>query len=416
MSEREQPHMFEGLDVRTAQPTQPAQEERDITMGGEKTPPPEKEDPTKTIADEAKSYTETDQAKRIASEFGGEDIQIVGQAEKNGNLKKSPTPPVKKSPVVEATIAPTTKTQDVPTVEPSAIGDGPTPLETYEGDAANAIKRENVSKATIAIAEEKKRQAERGNDVAEHEAKRHSLVTVVIYIMISVLCVGGGLSAIGFYVYKNVTTPQTVATRSTLNLIPVDFIQTLDTTNLSSDTLIKKSIDLRQSSDKPINSVVELSLKEQQTSGTSVTTPIDVFLRTLDPNIPSTLLRSFTSYVTGWHEREGNEAFLLIKTDYYENAYAGMLRWEPTMARTLGSLMRDLDQKPETIDINTRLQSTNGLFVDTVFENKDVRELRSNNQIVLMYSFIDPQTLLIAGNEFAFKEILDRYVTSKLAR
>ena len=226
------------------------------------------------------------------------------------------------------------------------------------------------------------------------------------------------MAAIGFFAftkYKQYAAP--VPVRSTLGVIPVDQVKTLDIGNLTAPDLVKKLTGLKQNTPDSTGEVSEISLVTQNSAGETQTVPIDTFLRTIDPLVPATLLRSFHDYVFGWYTQEGKENFLLIKTDYYENAYAGMLRWEKTMTRTFSLLMADLDKHPDTIDTSKRLSSTDGTFIDTVFENKDVRELRDDkNHIVIMYSFIDPETLLIAGNEFTFKEILGRYTTAKLAR
>jgi hypothetical protein len=105
--------------------------------------------------------------------------------------------------------------------------------------------------------------------------------------------------------------------------------------------------------------------------------------------------------------------FLIFKTEFYENAFAGMLDWEKSMSRDLVPLFGTavLD---EGRPVNA---PTDSFFVDRIIENKDTRVLIDlSGEIRLMYSFIDTETLVITTGRDAFLEILTRANATRTTR
>jgi hypothetical protein len=84
-----------------------------------------------------------------------------------------------------------------------------------------------------------------------------------------------------------------------------------------------------------------------------------------------------------------------------------MLKWEKTMAQDLGGLF----------EIPADTGTSTEIFLDEALRNKDLRILQDNGgKTILLYSFIDKQTLLITKNENVFNAILAKYLTSKTTR
>jgi hypothetical protein len=83
-----------------------------------------------------------------------------------------------------------------------------------------------------------------------------------------------------------------------------------------------------------------------------------------------------------------------------------MLEWEKNMPKDLGTIF---EISPEDL--------VNPEFKDESIRNKDLRVLvGENRKTVLLYSFLDKNTILITKNEDAFNAILGKYQTSRLTQ
>ena len=77
-----------------------------------------------------------------------------------------------------------------------------------------------------------------------------------------------------------------------------------------------------------------------------------------------------------------------------------MLKWEKTMAIDLKDMLQ--------IDVEENLQ-----FADRLYFNKDVRTIETQSgKVVLLYSFVDTNTILIAKDRHIFQDILTRIYQS----
>ena len=93
------------------------------------------------------------------------------------------------------------------------------------------------------------------------------------------------------------------------------------------------------------------------------------------------------------------------KIDFFDNAFAGMLRWEDFMADDMFPLFAI-----DGVDKSIREKK----FKDLVFRNQDIRILTdAQDQILLVYSFPDRQTLIITTDIETFDEIINRLNTPK---
>ena len=99
-----------------------------------------------------------------------------------------------------------------------------------------------------------------------------------------------------------------------------------------------------------------------------------------------------------------NSAFIIFNTDFFQNAFAGMLKWEQTMPEELASLLGyqySLEYSQE--------YSAGGRFVDKIIKNRDTRQYMANNgEIIFLYSFIDKNTIIIGANETIIPVLLER--------
>ena len=57
------------------------------------------------------------------------------------------------------------------------------------------------------------------------------------------------------------------------------------------------------------------------------------------------------------------------------------------------------------------------IFEDEALKNKDLRVVKdSNRKTVLLYTFLDKNTILITSNESIFSAILGKFITSKISK
>ena len=104
----------------------------------------------------------------------------------------------------------------------------------------------------------------------------------------------------------------------------------------------------------------------------------------------------------------GESAFLIIKLASFENAFAGMLMWEKSLSQDIGPLFATAEflrsVPPETV------------FTDITDRNKDIRILALGGQPILLYSFLDNNTLIITDSMETLRTLIDRLTQEKLSR
>ena len=117
------------------------------------------------------------------------------------------------------------------------------------------------------------------------------------------------------------------------------------------------------------------------------------------------MLRALSDiFMFGFHEANGNQPYLILKTTDFKQSFSGMLAWEPYMRQDLSPLFLT----------GTATTSVEG-FRDRIIRNKDTRLLLApDGSIALLYSLIDQETILITSNEQTFAEILNRLSTSQI--
>jgi hypothetical protein len=139
-------------------------------------------------------------------------------------------------------------------------------------------------------------------------------------------------------------------------------------------------------------------------------------MSTLTPNMPQELLRTFTAdYMLGLHSYDGNQPFLIFQVDSSQQAYSGMLKWEPRLQSDLSPLFTRAPrpETPQELASSTPATTTPEVvstgFVDVVLENFDARAIRDQNgDILLLWTFLDPHTLIITTNQYTLREVLSR--------
>lgn len=312
-------------------------------------------------------------------------------------------------------------------------------IRTFQADIADAIKNDNVSMIQMALSE-KKRQEKRGNFEQAIEIRKNNTLfyTASIGIAVLILIV---FSLFIFYITSGgKKSPNTVATDAQITepLIYTENSIALSTDNRDNDDverLIKKEKEVK----------IELGNMKSilLTSGTGTSTRLlntGDFFTLMKARVSDSLLRSLdNNFLLGIYSFNPYDTFMVFKVNSYDNSFAGMLQWENSMENDIGGLVitkrvtlaqpavavpsktlpSGSDEKATTTASTTA--QTGGfkrhVFVDKVVQNKDSRVLIDERGAILMlYSFLDKNTLVIASSDKALKEVLFRLTTGRIVR
>jgi len=304
----------------------------------------------------------------------------------------------------------------------------PKTIRTYEGDIADAIQHRQTSQASIVVAAEEKkhREEQQGNVVIVNDndgQKNHnSWIKNTLMIVISLLLLAAGIF-VAYYFYTisplSVRQPSTVATNpSTVTIASIvtpDVQKIVDVTGQSATGIVSQ-IE-KESTANPLQNggILEIVLGQQATTTQNgkttsvlnrVTGPEFISMMGIQP--PSSLTSSLSDqWMLGIYSSSSTTApFIILTENFFQNAFAGMLSWEPTMPSDVSAFFQI---QPA--------QWSEGSFHDKLIKNKNVREFTDNSgNVLLLYSFIDNNTLVIAQSEAALGEIITRFENQAYVR
>jgi len=277
-------------------------------------------------------------------------------------------------------------------------------LRTYQGDVAEALKKQKTSVIQMVLAEHDRKEKNR-EALSPTSKKNLPLVAVsIFFVVLSILLIGGG----GLYYaakQKNISgAPKAVEVPS---LVFAETKKGIEITGLSRDRIINEvsaeitGANLRLDFIEHIYFAERLDPSAPRDENNALRlVGTDTFLRAIESKMPNTLSRSLEPlFMLGTHAFNGTEAFLILKTSFFENAFAGMLRWEEFMARELLPLFASSASK-SVYDSG---------FEDLVFKNRDLRVLRDETgEIILLYSFYDNATIVISTSLDTLDEVVMR--------
>jgi len=300
------------------------------------------------------------------------------------------------------------QTQENPFGKEPAKGYVPNPdlksLRTFQGDMQEHIEVKKETVATIALAEQKKKIEHNEPTYTEPEVrskKTGSRGGLFVIFGILALIIGGVISGVMYFLQTETDT--TLAPTIEKTLISYTDKKEVMLPTISAQTLASSLLQEKATYQAAANSVLYLRFSQ---GGTAVlnTTLFD----TIAVHAGDALKRNIEDGMVGIYSLDTTELFFILKPDDFGIVYSGMLEWESTLGSDM-SLFFPLLQK--------HLESNPSVFTDETYKNKDVRVIRNENgALVLLYGFIDKDTLVITANEKIFEAILNRYLQSKLSR
>ncbi len=280
-------------------------------------------------------------------------------------------------------------------------------LRTYKDDVAKALENGKTSMAQMVLAEQRKKEQVQEKKTATSKENMPFFVSSIFLGFIGLLILTGA-------VFYFLTTEDGVDKKQQINLSTIIFteeIREIDITDTSKKSLTKKISDEIKNIDITLDFIENIyftkqipltaidSLEEQQYIKTLVSA--EQFLRKIEAGASDTLLRSLSDeFVFGVHVFNGNQPFMILKTDFFENSFTGLLKWEKSMAKDLLPLFAVAEYKDDIV---------NKKFKDIIIKNRDIRALiDENNEIALLYSFFDKNTIIISTAEETLDEVISR--------
>ena len=297
------------------------------------------------------------------------------------------------------------------------------PLETYQSDIEKIIQQKNVSTITIAAAEAEKRassgtQDEQNAAKAEQNAKILAATKRAALIFFGVALVSVSLGLLAYLILRPTTVSVTSATQAPFISVDNTIVMPATQDILTRGGLMAALENAKNSTSLALGLVDWIAPVIPATSTNSLpqTMSAQTFLGTLALHIPATLLRNIEpTFLLGIHSYDGNQPFLILTVDSYEQAYSDMLAWELSMKDDLSPLFAYVprihipEENLGTGSPTTTSQFLQTPFVDKVLENHDTRViLNSTGDVYFLWTFLDRNTIVITTNQYTLREIISR--------
>lgn len=312
--------------------------------------------------------------------------------------------------------------EPVETAPPPRPAAAPAPMHTYSSDFAGRIDQRGASTFTVLAAEQ-----DAGTPAPVAQAQKRGGGKMVLALLSGILLIAlgaGGVYATYQFVMTMRDTP--VASFTLPTTVHADEFREIDG---AGQGLLTALAALTDEAIVPGNVLVTyINVERTNEDGTTSTGPAGAvtLLRSAQVPAPDILLRNLGEESTAGIVSVGGSRtpFFALRVDSYERTYAGMLTWEPLMARDLGvlyPLYALAPAAPEPVTATTTATTTVALeeplapgvaltrFADAIVANRDVRILRdTNGKALIVYGYADKRTLLIARDEAAFAALLER--------
>jgi hypothetical protein len=297
------------------------------------------------------------------------------------------------------------------------------PIRTYESDIAEAIAHQKTSVMTMAIAESKAKN--RGNSI-ENKPPSHTGRKFFIFILSITFIAAGGMG--GYYLYLQsplAIVPVVQQIQKVPSVIDPDSQIELNVPSLEKGQFVKFLSEKFAMTDTITKTGEIKEFVLNQTMGsTTARLRASQFIQATNFTMLDTLKRALTEQmmVGTVKDSDQNYPFIIFTTDFFQNAYSGMLKWENNMPEEVADIFNYREQYSTDTEISniiasstpveksiSRFYNIRGTFKDKVIMNRDVREFTdSQGNILFLYTFVDRNTILLTTSEAVISAIVSR--------
>lgn len=294
--------------------------------------------------------------------------------------------------------------RDIPFVPPPLSERVTAPIRTYRNDALTDIADNQISVPQIAA-----REAERREQTGTtYRPPKRQVATSYRPLFISMCIVSLiSLSAAGSYFYLT-KKPAQVTEQPVVGIATFFKTTTQIPTALPEDrlTLLNSINALRLSTILGPTDFLHIYPAESLAS-TEKAIGTSALMRVLEPRVPSTFVRTLEN--TSMLGAYGTEKapFLILKTNQFDAALAGMLAWEKNISIDLAPLFGEPVRKTFDPSSLTDDRTRPAYFSDEVIQNRDVRILYDERgEERILYTFVRNELILITTNHVALEALL----------
>lgn len=319
-------------------------------------------------------------------------------------------------------------------------------IRTYESDVAELMATKRSSLVDMVIAEQSKKKEVEEKVAVVKEVKTKSFNKKILFVGLSLLIIVCGL--IGFYIFYQksaLSTPKPQVKQALPQSLVAADAQAVAPINLQSggnlsgqDLAIEINLILKSKSGIGDGKIVEVVLSKKSGEN-NVRVPAFEAINAMSIGAPDILVRSLENnlFMGGYMVGSDPKLFMILKNNFFQNSYAGMLSWEKSMPDDLSTLfnlktstepvapIENVASTTETSSTTSALKSRpvssffgiRGKFVDKQIRNRDVREfIDDRGNMLFLYAFLDKDTLMISADEGAMLEVIDRIEKEKYIR
>lgn len=366
---------------------------------------------------------------------------LVAQEEKAAT--DGPTPQVstpKETPVEEP-------------AKPPANEDEVRPLQTYHSDIESLVQKGGVSEVSIAAAEAMRKEKKEEVPAEPTPEREAGWWKKWVYVGAgSVLLIASVILIIPVVLRTSpVPTPQGTHT----GIIYVDEITAVEVLPQRQGTM-GALVAARDDVNIPLGLIEQIWVTADAKVEQPLPYPITDLLLLFAPAIPTDLLRTLKpEYILGVHSYDHNQPFLIVQADSYDVTYRAMLEWErsmradliPLFNRTIspqlsptppsilppvgGSATSTATSTATTTAAATTTVATSSAFsipetpeesvviatpfIDRIVENRDTRAIvDQQGNILLLWTFLNRETILITTNEATLREVITRVAATPI--
>lgn len=268
------------------------------------------------------------------------------------------------------------------------------PIRTYRYDALSDIRDKKLSAQAIA-AQESIRRDRTGVSMRDSAPQRQPVRWIVPVLGTLTLCISIVLAIFIFYPYLTTTHRDDASVGN-----PAFFVTSVHkTVFLDQDRIrfLEELTTARLSLELDAGSFAHLAVAATENDVRPALS--EDIMAIIEPRVPGAFLRSLSPTLMFGAYDTDRAPFLVLKTDSFEIALAGMLAWEQTMSVDLEPYFGGVVRRSFDASALTRDQTREAFFKDTIVKNRDARILvdEYNNERIA-YLFFDPSTILIASD------------------
>lgn len=274
-------------------------------------------------------------------------------------------------------------------------------IRTFQGDVAEALAKQQESLVSIQRAEKLKTESVAHVETSEESKKRKQFLYLLLGSLI-LIAMGAFGARFAYVEFIRKTSPPTIALPEN-RFITANTEASISFTSPTRDSLINGITSATLNT--PRGELKHVIIKKSSEGKEEILSTKE-FLSAMESRAPGNLVRALEPlFMLG---ALGDSTFAIFKLSSFENTFAGMLTWEKNLAEDIGPIFNTAEL--------LRSLPPESTFSDVTDRNKDIRALMFGDQSILLYSFLDSNTLIITDNLDTLRTLIDRLTQEKLSR